>query len=137
MHELSIVTSVVEAVTAAVAKLPAARVVSVRLRVGVMASVVEDSLTFCYDLATEGTPLAGSKLEIESLPVVIHCSKCERDVETGGVQSLRCPVCGEPSFELKQGRELEIDSIEIDDQPAADASAKTTAEAASESPAEA
>jgi hypothetical protein len=28
---------------------------------------------------------------------------------------MRCPVCGEPAIDLRQGRELEIESIEIDE----------------------
>jgi Zn finger protein HypA/HybF involved in hydrogenase expression len=32
-----------------------------------------------------------------------------------GVQSFRCPKCGEPCSDMRQGRELEIDSIEIED----------------------
>jgi Zn finger protein HypA/HybF involved in hydrogenase expression len=45
----------------------------------------------------------------------MHCTACGRDVELEGVQSFRCPNCGEPCSDLLQGRELEIDSIEIDD----------------------
>lgn len=115
MHELSIVTSVVESVTESLAAYPGARVLEVRLRVGALASVVEDSLQFCYGIAAEGTTLEGSRLVINVLPVVMHCEKCGKDVELPGVQSFRCPRCGEQCFDLRQGRELEIDSIEIED----------------------
>jgi len=61
MHELSIVSSVVETVTETLAAGPAAqqgaRVLEVRLRVGALASVVVDSLEFCWGIATEGTAL--------------------------------------------------------------------------------
>jgi hydrogenase nickel incorporation protein HypA/HybF len=115
MHELSIVSSIVDTVTESLAAYPGARVVEVRLRVGALASVVEDSLQFCYGIATEGTALEGSKLVVNVLPVRMHCVPCGQDVELEGVQSFRCPKCGEPCFDLRQGRELEIDSIEIDD----------------------
>ena len=92
-----------------------ARVVEVRLRVGALASVVEDSLQFCYGIATEGTALEGSRLVVNVLPVVMHCEKCDEDVEIEGVQSFRCPKCGEPCNDLRQGRELEIEAIEIDE----------------------
>ena len=62
MHELSIVASIVDSVTESLAAYPGARVKEVRLRVGVLASVVEDSLQFCYGIATEGTRLEGSSL---------------------------------------------------------------------------
>src|ERR1017187_5599094 len=115
MHELSIVASIVDTVTESAAAYPGARVLEVRLRVGALASVVEDSLQFCYGIATEGTALEGSRLVVNVLPVVMHCVPCGQDVELEGVQSFRCPQCGEPCFDLRQGRELGIEAIEIDE----------------------
>ena len=115
MHELSIIASIVDTVTESVAAYKGARVVEVRLRVGALASVVEDSLQFCFGIATEGTALAGSRLVVKTVPVVMHCAGCDADVELEGVQSFRCPRCGEPCFDLRQGRELEIEAIEIDE----------------------
>ena len=115
MHELSIIASIVDTVTESVAAYKGARVVEVRLRVGALASVVEDSLQFCFGIATEGTALEGSRLVVKTVPVVMHCAGCDADVELDGVQSFRCPRCGEPCFDLRQGRELEIEAIEIDE----------------------
>jgi hydrogenase nickel incorporation protein HypA/HybF len=115
MHELSITASIVDTVTETVTAYPGARVKEVRLRVGALASVIEDSLQFCWEITTEGTPLEGAKLAVKTLPVVIHCARCGEDRELPGIQSFRCPQCGEPATDLRQGRELEIDSIEIDE----------------------
>jgi hydrogenase nickel incorporation protein HypA/HybF len=115
MHELSILTSIVETVTESLTAYPGARVLEVRLRVGALASVVPDSLEFCYGIASEGTPLEGSRLVVNVLPVVVHCERCAQDAELDGVQSFRCPRCGELCGEIRQGRELEIESIEIDE----------------------
>jgi len=119
MHELSIVASVVDTVTESLEALPdaskGARVLQVRLRVGVLASVVVESLEFCWGIATEGTSLEGSKLVVKTIPVVMHCAVCDADVKLEGVQSFRCPRCDEPCSDLLQGRELEIESFEIDD----------------------
>jgi|HubBroStandDraft_1064217.scaffolds.fasta_scaffold06677_2 hydrogenase nickel incorporation protein HypA/HybF len=124
MHELSIVESIVDAVTETAAAYPGARVKSVRLRLGVLAAVVEDSLQFCWGLATEGTALAGAALVVKSVPVRVHCAACGRDAEIEGVQSFRCPGCGEPAADLRQGRELEIESIEIEEPDKVSESAK-------------
>jgi hydrogenase nickel incorporation protein HypA/HybF len=115
MHELSIVTGIVESVTETLAAYPGAQVKQVRLRVGRLAAVVEDALQFCYGIATEGTALEGSTLLVQLLPVVAYCSKCDRDVEIDNLQSFRCPRCGELVIDLRQGRELEIESIEIEE----------------------
>jgi hydrogenase nickel incorporation protein HypA/HybF len=115
VHELSIVSSIVDSVTETLTAYPGARVKEVRLRVGALASVIEDSLQFCYGIATEGTPLQGSALIVKVLPVKMQCDKCAREVEIASLQSFRCPRCEEPLSEMRQGRELEIDSIEIDE----------------------
>jgi hydrogenase nickel incorporation protein HypA/HybF len=117
MHELSIVSSIVDSVIVSLASYPGAQVKEVRLRVGALASVVEDSLHFCYQIATEDTPLAGSVLIVKTLPVVMHCEPCAQDVELPSLQSFRCPQCGQPVSDLRQGRELEIESVEIEENP--------------------
>ncbi|MGD0548396.1 MAG: hydrogenase maturation nickel metallochaperone HypA [Terracidiphilus sp.] len=115
MHELSLTTSIVETVTETLAAYPGARVKEVRLRVGALASVIPESLEFCWGIVCEGPPLEGSRLAVSVLPVVVHCALCGQDAELEGVQSFRCPRCGELCGEIRQGRELEIDSIEIDE----------------------
>jgi hydrogenase nickel incorporation protein HypA/HybF len=115
MHELSIAASVVEAVTEAAAGYPGSRVRSVRLRVGALAAVVEDALQFCWSVTVEDTPLAGAALIVRKLPVVVHCAGCGTDEELPGVQSFRCPRCGESAADVRQGRELEIEAIEIEE----------------------
>jgi hydrogenase nickel incorporation protein HypA/HybF len=115
MHELSIVASIVDSVTESLEAYPGARVEEVRLRIGALASVVVDSLEFCWGIATEGTPLAGARLVVNTVPVVMHCAGCDADVELDSLQSFRCPRCGEPCGDLRQGRELEIEAIEIDE----------------------
>ncbi len=121
MHELSIAASIVETVTESASAYPGARVKEVRLRVGALASVVEDSLQFCWELAAEGSPVAGAKLVINILPVIVHCNACGLDSAIDGVQSFRCPGCGELASSLRQGRELEIESIELEEPDAGEA----------------
>jgi len=115
MHELSIVSSVVDTVTESLAAYPGARVVEVRLRVGALASVVEDSLQFCWGIATEGTELSGARLVVNLVRVTAHCAECASDGPLERLQSFRCPACGAPASDLRSGRELEIEAIVIED----------------------
>lgn len=113
MHELSIATSLVEVVQD---HLPAeaARVTTVHLRLGRLAGVVQDALQFCYELAAEDTKLQGSVLHVIDLPVVVHCTPCGQDVTLASELVFQCPQCFTPSGDIRQGRELEIASIEYD-----------------------
>jgi len=115
VHELSIIASVVESVIDTLEKYRGARVTEVRLKVGALAAVVEDSLQFCYGIATDGTPLEGSKLVVNLLPVTVHCDACGAEGPIDSLQSFRCATCGEPAGDVRQGRELEIEAIEIEE----------------------
>lgn len=115
MHELSIMQSVVSSAVEALGSHPVCRVIELRMQVGALSGVVEDSLQFCYELAGKGTILEGSKLVVLKLPVVIHCATCHADAELPGVQSFRCPHCGTLSGDIRQGRELAIESLEIEE----------------------
>ena len=114
MHELSIALSIVDAVSESADAYPGARVKMVRLRVGAWSAVDEDSLRFCWEIATEGSVLADSELVVTVLPVVVHCPACDALSEIGSFDGLRCPRCGKLTGDVRQGRELDIESIEIE-----------------------
>lgn len=115
MHELSIAQNLVELVCDVLERDGAQRVLAVQLRVGALAGVAADALRFSYDIAVQNTPLEGSRLEIQTLPVMIHCPRCDRSVELPGLRPFRCPECDTPSATILQGRELEVASIEVED----------------------
>ncbi|MFO0911044.1 MAG: hydrogenase maturation nickel metallochaperone HypA [Isosphaeraceae bacterium] len=119
MHELSIAENLVRIVVEALDAEGGGQVRVVRLRVGVLSGVVADALRFCYEIATAGTPLAGSRLEIETVPLEIFCSRCDRVSAVSGQVRLRCPICDEPAARIVGGREMEVESVELDDEPTA------------------
>lgn len=115
VHELSIAYNLVEAASKAASEAGARMVTAVRLRLGMLSGVVPDALQFGYDIAIKDTLLEGSRLEIEEVPVIIHCERCRREVTLPTIQVFRCPICNTPSAQIVQGRELEIVSLEIND----------------------
>jgi hydrogenase nickel incorporation protein HypA/HybF len=114
MHELSIACSLVEAASAAAARAGAQRVLEVRVVIGALSGVATGALEFCWEIATTGTPLAGSRLTLAEQPVVVFCAACDRESELPGVQSFRCQLCGTPTGDVRRGRELQIESFEIE-----------------------
>ncbi|MCQ3931379.1 MAG: hydrogenase maturation nickel metallochaperone HypA [Chloroflexi bacterium] len=116
MHELSIAQNLVEIANTAAQQANVQRVTAVRLQLGALSGVVKDSLLFCYDIASAGTRLEGSKLLIEELPVIIYCPQCQQTVPLETVQAFCCPVCGTFSSDIRQGRELEILSLEAEEE---------------------
>lgn len=113
MHELSIAVELVNVAEDAAHRANAVRVEVVHLRLGVMAGVVKDALWFAYDVATKDTVLEGSRLEIEDVPLVVYCAECEQEMALPSTQYFACPVCNTPTTDIRQGRELEIETMEI------------------------
>lgn len=113
MHELSIACDLVEIAEAAAYKAKAERVAVVYLRLGVFAGVVKEALLFGYETATKGTLLEGSRLEIEDVPLVVFCSICNCESQLPSIQCFECPKCNNPVTEIRQGKELELASMEI------------------------
>lgn len=117
MHELSIAQAVVSTVRDHVGT---ARVTQVSLRVGVLAGVVPDSLHFCWELATADTPLAGAELVIERVPLTGSCLECGRESVALLTPLASCEACGGSVLPTSGGRELEVASVEVEDEdPAA------------------
>ncbi len=114
MHELAVAQSIVEVVTAQASASGAARVTSVRLRIGEANSIVEDSLAFCFELLTsEDDLLAGARLEIEPVPHRAWCPRCEAEFAVVTFVA-QCPSCGDWSREIRSGTEFQIAEIEIE-----------------------
>ncbi len=118
MHELSIASRIVEIASEQCRDAGTVRAVAVTLRIGRLSCVHEDALRFSFGLVGEGTPLAGAELRVVHVPATIWCGPCGREVELPGIQRFACPVCGTPSGDIRAGRELDLESIELADEPA-------------------
>ncbi|MEM8680073.1 MAG: hydrogenase maturation nickel metallochaperone HypA [Planctomycetota bacterium] len=113
MHELSIANSLVTLAVEAIESANESDVIvdEVHVRVGALAGVVKEALHFCYDMATERTPLEGSTLVVHELPVVVFCPSCAEEIELPSIQRFRCTRCDQPTADIRQGQELELQSI--------------------------
>ena len=118
MHELSIALSIIEGVEEELARQGAASVAGVHLRLGPLSGVVKEALLFSYELACEGTPLAGSRLEIEDVPVLVYCPICDKEQPAVSMQRLCCSACDTPSADVRRGSELEVFALELNNERA-------------------
>jgi hydrogenase nickel incorporation protein HypA/HybF len=116
MHELSIAYNLVEIAERAAQQAEVAHVLAVHLRLGELSGVEIDPLLFGYDVATQGTRLEGSLLKIERIPIVAYCPTCDVEVNIPSLQLFQCPICGTPTGDIRQGRELELTYLEVADE---------------------
>jgi hydrogenase nickel incorporation protein HypA/HybF len=111
MHELSIALSMIEGISEEAEKHGGA-VEVVHLKIGVLSGVDGNALRFAYELACEGTELAGSTLQIEMIPLLVYCPVCAT-THTPPVQEVLCPRCITPAQRILQGQELEVSALEM------------------------
>jgi hydrogenase nickel incorporation protein HypA/HybF len=113
MHELSIAVSMVEGIIEESESRGGLHVEAVHLKLGVLSGVDADALAFSYEIACEGTILAGSRLVIESVPLLIYCAQCQSERAPESIQQIYCPHCQSPSETILHGRELEVAALEV------------------------
>ncbi len=113
MHELSIAISMIDQIVEESESRGGLDVEIVHLRLGVFSGVDKEALLFSYELACDGTRLQGSRLLIESIPLVIYCELCQTERMPPSLYEICCPVCRSPGQKIVSGREIEVASLEV------------------------
>jgi hydrogenase nickel incorporation protein HypA/HybF len=108
VHELSICTSLATIVEQ---HADGRFVQRVHLDVGHLRQVVPDTLRYSWDIIVTDTPLAGSVLEINHIPAVLHCRDCNAHT-TIDVPVFRC-TCGSISVDVIAGNELLVTTLDL------------------------
>jgi hydrogenase nickel incorporation protein HypA/HybF len=114
VHEMAISSAVLESVLRHAA---GRRVTGVKLRVGHLRQVVPDSLDFYWGIVTRDSVCEGSVLEQEIVPARLACTGCTHEWEIE-LPVFRCPSCGGADVSVAAGDELEVESIEVEEEPA-------------------
>lgn len=113
MHELGIMTGVMDSVQQAAEDAGADKVLKVTLSVGVMTEAIEDALEFAFEALSEGTICEGAELVINMVEPRSVCLDCGNEFDHDRFH-MTCPKCDSFATQLIAGRELKIDSIEVD-----------------------
>ncbi len=114
MHELSVALNILDVAAELAERHGGGRVLAIHLKLGPLSGVVKGALLSAYELAREGSPLAGARLLVEDVPVVAYCPACAAERPVASVQELCCSACGTPAPEVVTGRELDIAALELE-----------------------
>jgi hydrogenase nickel incorporation protein HypA/HybF len=115
MHELSIAMSIVEMAQEEADQRGSVQVTAVHLKLGALSGVVTEALLSAYEMACDDTPLRGSRLLIEEIPVVVFCQRCQVQRRLSSIQLFCCAECGTPTSEIVQGKEIEVVALEMEE----------------------
>ncbi len=113
MHEMAITQGILDIVLDSAKTSNAKKVTSVTLVVGSLSQVVPDCVSFYFEIMTKDTIAEGAEFIVKEVPAKAECTKCGTVFEAEDM-SLKCPECGEIFGKLISGRELSVESINID-----------------------
>lgn len=115
MHEMSIVQALIEQVEAEVAKAGSSgRVTGLDLVVGRLSGVHVDSIRFAFEILAPGTVVQDAALRISEPPAHSQCRTCGCRVPIDEL-TMVCPRCGSEEITIDGGRELVLQSIDLDE----------------------
>jgi len=112
MHETHVTQDILKETLKRAEHKGAKRVVGATIRLGELSGFMPDSIEAYFESFSRGTIAENAKLEFVPLPPTASCRKCGADVPTKE-DELRCPKCGSKDLELKSGREVYVESIEV------------------------
>lgn len=88
----------------------------INVRLGVLSAITR-ALHVSFHAASRGTLCEAAVLEIEEVPLTVHCHVCDQVKTPSGPYNFRCPDCGHPTPRMVTGREMQLVSIELTASP--------------------
>jgi hydrogenase nickel incorporation protein HypA/HybF len=119
MHELAVTESILEITLRHAEQASATKVTDIHLVLGELASIVDDSVQFYWDLISKETLAEGAKLHFRRIEAQMECQDCGECYRPGDGQ-LRCPECEGGNVRVIAGEEFRLEAIEVDGASAAE-----------------
>lgn len=116
MHEFSICQTIIGTVLDELKKIQPgpAHLTKVRIVAGQYHQLVPDNLLLAYDVLSKNTPAEGSSLEIKLVPIVGQCKDCGWSGKIRNSMYV-CGACGMADIDVIEGKELYLDSLEVEE----------------------
>jgi hydrogenase nickel incorporation protein HypA/HybF len=113
VHELAVTQSILDIALENARKADAKQITGINLQVGQLASLVDDSIQFYWDILSEGTIAIGAKLNIERIPIEMRCFDCGH-IFYPRPDTFDCPECKSIRVQVVQGDEMRVVSIDVE-----------------------
>lgn len=113
MHEMGIMEGVLDSALKSAQQAHALRIRKITLSIGDMTECIDDALQFSFEILSENTLAQGATLVLNKVSPRSVCLDCHKEFDHDRFHR-QCPYCQSYSTDLIAGRELSIDSIEVD-----------------------
>lgn len=113
MHELPITENILRIALDYAERSQATQVTDLNLVIGQLASIVDDSVQFYWDIVSKGTLCEGATLHFERIAAQMGCLDCGHIYALArGLEA--CPQCASFHVRVQAGEEFRLESIEIE-----------------------
>jgi hydrogenase nickel incorporation protein HypA/HybF len=113
VHELTITENILEIALRHADQASAGRVTDIYLVIGQLASIVDDSVQFYWDMISDGTIAEGAQLHFDRRPAELLCQDCTNTYQPEAGE-LACPACGGRRVRVISGEEFRMEAIEVE-----------------------
>lgn len=114
MHELPITQSLLDITLKHAEAAGATKVKQLNLVIGQMASIVDESVQFYWDIVAKDTIAEGATLHFERLPATFYCFNCSHQFQLNGQADFSCPQCHSSQVRVVGGDDFRLDSIDVE-----------------------
>ena len=115
MHELALMTSMVNRVCEIAKQNNAKKITKITVKRGEISGVIPEALNFCFDICVSDTIAQKAAFLIIDVPAKWKRKTCGQIISK--VDDLNipfCPKCNNYDLSFIEGREFQLDSIEVE-----------------------
>ncbi len=118
MHELPVISRVVEICLRHAARNQARKILTIELKIGPLSDLEPEWMQRYFDHVSKDTIAAGARLKIEKLPLIYRCSACGHEfvleIEScAEPDEIVCPDCENPNITCIFDNGYQIGNMEI------------------------
>ena len=113
MHEGNFTQQIVDAILTAVHEYPGRKPTSIKVKVGEMLHLNRESVKTHFEAITRGGILENARLDLEEIPVLVICQKCNAQWQPEDHHLLLCDLCSATDVKIISGNSVTVDSIQL------------------------
>jgi hydrogenase nickel incorporation protein HypA/HybF len=114
MHELSIVLQVIDMAEKEATKYNAASIAAIELEIGELSGIEMSAFDFAWQQAVRSTMLQHAVKKVHRITGQGWCVECKALFPLHQLYEC-CPTCGAYSMDIRQGKELRVKCLEINE----------------------
>lgn len=113
MHELAVTQGIIKICNDEANKHKFKRILNINIKVGELSGLIPECISFYFNEISKNTVADGANLKVKKIPLRYKCMDCgyEGEIQVG---EYTCKECGGLQIKFINGRELYIDTMEVE-----------------------